>query len=176
MPVISLSPSFWKPSVAEKRRVDGRHVVAALCEEADGILAGIVGGHVDDVAGIVSVALAMQLVAAVLDDEKLLVVEEGEVVQAGVGDVAAEDDGEPSLVRRRCRLDDAEDAAEAAILGAGLGLGIGVAGRGEVELLEAGARAELPVLRTLEGRSAGRLGERVGVERLRPGPCRCRGW
>ena len=70
MPVISLSPSFWKPAVPSERRVDAsptRRGPRRGCAPA-GSPVRVVGSHVEHVGGVERVALGVQRVARVLDE------------------------------------------------------------------------------------------------------------
>ena len=113
----------------------------------------------------------MQRIAGVLDREQHVAREELDVVEARHRLVALVEEREPAVVRRRVLLDKLEDrrpparAALArlrvAVFGAG---GVGVPGLVEVELAETGARAEDPVLRSLERRPLRGLRQRVRIE------------
>ncbi len=150
------------------RGVEGGRGVAALGEEADelgGPATGAAATQVDDVAGVQRVALPVQGVAGVLDDEQRVRGGEGDVVEPGVLLVAPGGERDRAAGRARALLRDPEHAAVGARQGAA---GRGVTGLGDVELPEAGPGPEDAVLGALERGGPRGRGGRGRVDRRGP--------
>ena len=173
MPVISLSPSFWKPLAGGSPRSRSR---SSRTRRGPGRAAGSAGAGPSSPSGRRRGRRSRRRCAALWSPSPRsstkttwFLSQNATLSKAVCVDVAAVEEREHARVGRRVRLRQLEERAEAAERRCRPRVAALVSPvSSKKNSLEVAARTELPVLGPLERRRNLRLGEPVGVERRRP--------
>src|SRR5262249_45674640 len=138
--------------------------IAALSEDADGLNCGltVVDVQIEQKSGIQRIALVMQSVSCVFDEDDLIRIPESAVIKRGLWSIASIQ--QPQLSRVGANKFQPEDRSESTVVRACLSVNVRIAGCIENELGKARSRTELTVFRTLERCRICLLGQIVCIE------------